>query len=195
MSKLARSQPSSVCLSSLSLGLQLHLQTRSITASKCISEFTQSRSPMASPNLLDHGCGVYRWVHSISLTSWIYKLARSPPRSAPLSSLDPGLEVHLWTCSITASKNIVRERWWLNGESGVAEEEWVTGSIYSGDPGVDRHHLIIISSCHTTKIHAVSFPTFGLTRSCRDFVDPFNCMDPHGWVVSYVVTFFQCFSS
>jgi len=38
-------------------------------------------------------------------------------------------------------------------------------SIYLGDPGVDRQHLIFISSCHTTKIHTLSFPAFGLTRS------------------------------
>jgi len=43
----------------------------------------------------------------------------------------------------------------------------VTGSIYSGDPGVDRHHVIFISSYYTTKIHTLSFATFGLTHSVR----------------------------
>ena len=38
------------------------------------------------------------------------------------------------------------------------------------------------------KINTLSFPTFGLTRSVRDFVDPRNCMDPHGGVVSYLLT-------
>ena len=50
----------------------------------------------------------------------------------------------------------------------------MTGSIYSADPGVDRHHLISISSNHTIKIHTLSFPTFGLTRSVCDIVDPRN---------------------
>jgi len=36
----------------------------------------------------------------------------------------------------------------------------VTGSIYLGDLGVDRHQLIFISSYYTTKIHTLSFPTF-----------------------------------
>jgi len=36
-----------------------------------------------------------------------------------------------------------------------------------GRPGVDRQHLIFISSCHTTKIQTLSFPPFGLTRSFR----------------------------
>jgi len=52
----------------------------------------------------------------------------------------------------------------------------VTGSIYSADRGVDRHHLISISYNHTMKIHTLSFPTFGLTRSVCDIVDPHNCV-------------------
>jgi hypothetical protein len=42
-------------LSSLNLRLPVHLQIRLITAPKCISEWTQSQSPSASPNMLDHG--------------------------------------------------------------------------------------------------------------------------------------------
>jgi len=80
------------------------------------------------------------------------------------------------------------------GDTGVTEVDRVTGSIYSADPGVDRHHLNSISSYHTMKIHTLSFPTFGLTRSVRDFVDPRNCVDPHGWVVSYLLTFLRSLS-
>jgi len=68
------------------------------------------------------------------------------------------------------------------GDTGVMEVHRVMGSIYSADPGVDRHHLISISSYHTMKIHTVSFPTFGLTHSVHDFVDP------HRWVVSCLLT-------
>ena len=39
------------------------------------------------------------------------------------------------------------------------------------------------------KIHNLSFPTIGLNCSFRDFVDPHNCVDPHGWVVSSLLTF------
>jgi len=60
------------------------------------------------------------------------------------------------------------------GETGVTEVERVTGSIYSADPGVDRH-LISILSYHTMKIHYLSQP-FGLTRSVRDIMDPHNCV-------------------
>jgi len=45
------------------------------------------------------------------------------------------------------------------GDTGVTEVESAMQSIYSGDPGVARQHLIFISSCHTTKIHSI-FPNF-----------------------------------
>jgi hypothetical protein len=47
----------------------------------------------------------------------------------------------------------------------------VTGIIYSPLPGEDRHHLISISSYLQMKMHALSFPTFGLTRFVQDVVD------------------------
>ena len=61
----------------------------------------------------------------------------------------------------------------MYGDTGVTEVERVTGSIYSADPGVDRHDLISILSYHTMKIHTLSFPAFGLTR---DIMDPRNCV-------------------
>jgi hypothetical protein len=94
----------------------------------------------------------------------------------------------LQTCSIAASKCIVKKRRWVCGDTGVIEVEWPTRSIYSGDPGVDRQHLIFISSCHSTKIHSLSCQTWGLTRTFRDLVDPRNCADPHREVVSYLFT-------
>jgi hypothetical protein len=83
----------------------------------------------------------------------------------------------------------------VNRDTGVMGGECPTWSIYSGDPGVDREHLILISSCHTTKIHTVSFPTFDLTHCFSDFVDPDNSVDPHSRVVSYLLTFFLRFWS
>jgi len=144
----------------------------------------------------------------------ISKLARSWPRSASLSSLDHSLQVHIQTRSITASKciseftrstspsasqtrsikYIINERRRLYRDRGVTEVDRVKRSIYSADPGVDRHHLISISSYHTMKIHPLSFPTFGLTCYVRDFVDPRNCVDPHRRVVSYLLTFLRCSS-
>ena len=132
---------------------------------------------------------MYPGVPSISASKCIPKLAPSWPPSASPKSLDHGLPVNLRTQSITASKYIVQERQWVYKDTGLAEVEWVTRSIYSGDPGADRHHLIFISSCHTMKIHTLSFPSLGLPRSFRDFVDP------HGQVVSYLLTFFLRCSS
>jgi len=64
-------------------GLQVHIPTRLIIASKCISEF----------NL-------------ISASKCISKLARLRPPSASLSSLDHDFQVHLQTPLLTASKCI-----------------------------------------------------------------------------------------
>jgi len=147
-SDLTQSLPASASPESLGHSLRLHLQTRSITASKCIF-----------------------WVQSISATKCISEFirSRSPSASQP--------------CSI---KYIFKERRRLYGDTGVTEVDRVTGSIYLADPGVDRHHLISISSYHTMKIHTLCFRTFDLTRYVRD---PRNCVDPHGRVLSYLLTF------
>ena len=198
--------PPSASLSSLDLSLQEHLQTRSITASRCISEFTWLWPPGASWIWLDHGIQVHLQTRWIMASMCISGITRSQPPSASrswldrglqvrlqtrlwspnasLSSLDLGHQVHLITRAIMASKFIFHEEWEVYGNTAVTAVDWVTGSIYSGDPGVDRHHLIFTSSHHTSKIHTVSFPTFGLTCCFRDFVDP------HGRVVSYLLTLF-----
>ena len=59
-------------------------------------------------------------------------------------------------------------------DTGVMVVDRVRGSIYSADPGLDRYHLISISSYHTIKIHTLSFPTFGHSRSVHNFADPTN---------------------
>jgi hypothetical protein len=118
-SNLARSRPPI----SLDPGFQVYLQTRSITASKCISKLARSRPPSASPNSLDPGLQVYFQTRSISnsldhclqvhlqtrsipVSKCISKLARLLPPSASTHSLDHGLQVHLQTRSIMASECI-----------------------------------------------------------------------------------------
>ena len=102
---------------SLDHGLQMYLQTRSITASKCISKLTRSRPPSVSPDSLDYGLQVHLWVHylgvqvqlqtrSITASKCITELTRPRPPSASPNSLDPGLKVHLWVQSISVSKCI-----------------------------------------------------------------------------------------
>jgi len=81
--------------------------------------------------------------------------------------------------------------WWrLYWDNGVKEVDRVTGTIYSADPGVDRHYLISISSYHTMKIHTLSFLMFCITRSVWDCMDPCKCVDPQCRVVSYLLTWF-----
>jgi len=152
-----------------------------------MSILARSQPQSESPNSIDHGFQVRL-----------------------LSSLNLGLQVHLHTCSIPASKCITefirslsqsasqlrlikyifREQRQLSGDSpGILKVETITGSLYSADSGVDRHNLLPISSYHTMEIHTLPFPTVGLTCSVRDLVDARNFMDPHGRVVSYLDTF------
>jgi len=81
ISKIARSQPAGASPNWLDHGLQVHLHTRSIAASKC-----------------------YLQSDSITASNCIFKLARSRPPSASPNPLYHGLQVYLQTRSITASK-------------------------------------------------------------------------------------------
>jgi len=69
---------------------RMHLETRSITSSECISKLAQLQPPSASTNLLDYDLGEH-----------ISKLARSRPPSVSPNPLNYGLQVHLQTRSIT----------------------------------------------------------------------------------------------
>ena len=95
--------------------------------------------------------------------------------------LNYGLQVHL-----EGATAVVRTYWGNVGGQSDGE--------YSADPRVDKHHLISISSYHTMKIQTLSFPTFGLTCSVQDSMEPCSCMDPQRQVVSYLPTrFLPCF--
>ena len=96
-------------------GLQVYLQSRSGTASKCISKLTRSRSRSASLRSLDHGLQVYLQSHSITASKCkspnsldhghevhFSKLPQSRPQSASLSSLSHHFQAHLELISSTA---------------------------------------------------------------------------------------------
>jgi len=99
--------------SPLDHGLQVHLDTRLITASKWISELLdyylemhlETRSITASsesPTSVHYSLQVHLLVHSITALQCISKLTRS----LPPSSHDHSFQVHLQTRSIMASKCI-----------------------------------------------------------------------------------------
>jgi len=71
------------------------------------------------------------------------KFTRLQPPSVSPDSHDYDLQVNLQTRSITTSKYIFKEQRRVYGDTEVTEVERVTGSIYSADPGVDRHHLFL----------------------------------------------------
>jgi len=94
-SNLTRSQPLK-CISKLAQlgppsshdhGLQVHLQTRSITISECITKFTRLRPPMVFPNTLDF----HLQVHLQSRLITDSKLTQSWPPSASPDWIDYGL--------------------------------------------------------------------------------------------------------
>jgi len=91
---------------SLDHSLPVHLQTRSVTALECITEFTRSRPPSACPNSLDHGLQVHVHTRLFMASKCMSKLAGSRPPSACPNSLDHGLQVHVRTRSIMSSKYI-----------------------------------------------------------------------------------------
>jgi len=93
-------QPPSTSPISLERGLQVHLQTRSITASRCISHLAPSWPPSASPNSHDHSLQVYLQPCSITAS----KFPWSPPPSESPNSLDHSPQVYLQPRLIMASK-------------------------------------------------------------------------------------------
>jgi len=176
ISKLAQLGPPGASLSSLDLGFQLHLQTRSLMASKCISKLGRLRIPSASPSSLNLRLQLPPQPRSITASKFITGSTQSRSPIASSNSLNHGRLVHVWSRSPIASPNSLH--------NSLQVYRWgTTQNIFSGDPWVSRHHFIFISSYHTTKIHILSCPTFGLTRSFQDFVDS------HGRVVSYLLTF------
>jgi len=91
---------------SLNHGLQVHLQSRSITAnkrisevnrssvSKCISKVARARPPCAPPSSLDLGRQAPRQTRPITPAKCISEFTRSRSPSASPRSFDPGLHVH-----------------------------------------------------------------------------------------------------
>jgi len=116
-------------------------------------------------------------------------LAWSQPQRVPPSWLDHGLPVHLWVHSIPES-NCISElaRSWP--PSALLQRD---GEYIFGRP-LGRYDPIFIWSYHTTIIHTLSFPTFGLTPLFRDFVNSCNCTDTQCRVVLYLFTCFLCSS-
>ena len=116
----SRRPPPSSPPTSLDHGLQVHLPTRSMTASNCISnlaqlrpprlhdygpqEHLQTRSITASKFTQSWPPSAYLQTHSITASRCMSKLGRSQPPSLSLNSLDYGLEVR----PIMASKCIFK---------------------------------------------------------------------------------------
>jgi len=118
-------------------GLQVHPQTRTIMASKCISEFNLISASKCISELLDRGLQMHLQTRSItaskcisefnliSASKCISKLARLQPPSAAPNSTDHGLQVR----TIMASKCI----------SKLARLRPPSASLSSLDHGLQVH--------------------------------------------------------
>jgi len=87
ISKSAWSWPPSASLSSLNHSLPVHLSNCSVTASKCMSGFTQSQHPCSTPNLVDHGLQVHHLVHTTKASKWILEFIQLGFPGASMSTL------------------------------------------------------------------------------------------------------------
>jgi hypothetical protein len=67
-----------------------------------------------------------------------------------------------------ANSYIFKDKLWVYSDIEVTEEDRVMWSIYSADPGVDRHHLISISPYATMKKHSI-YPNFWSHSICLRF--------------------------
>jgi len=153
-------------------GLQVH-----------ISELDGSQLQSASPKSLDQGLKEHLQTRSITISKFISQLGVSRPPSASLSSLDLDLQVHFQTRSITASKCI----------SKLARSRYPSTSLmidggFTGIQGywrwTERHGAYIWETLGQIELISVS-----------SHLDPRKCMDYHGRVISYHLTFFLDSSS
>ena len=137
-SNLDWSWPQSASPTSLNLGLQVHFQTRSITSSKCISEFNLISASKCISESLDLGLQMYCQTRSITASKCISELTdlglqihlqtRLITASMCISELlDLGLQMHLQTRSITASKCI-------SEFNSISASKWISKLTRSRPP-------------------------------------------------------------
>jgi len=91
-----RSIMASMCISEFtqSLGLQVHQHTRSITILECSCQLTRSQPPSVSPNTLDSHLQVHLQTCSFTMLECISKFTRSWPPSVSPNSLESSVEVN-----------------------------------------------------------------------------------------------------
>jgi len=88
-----------------------YLQTRLITASRCISKLSWWWPPSVSPNLLDYALPVHLQPCSFTIAESISMSTRSQPASVCPNMLDFRHKVHLHTYSTTALECISEFTW------------------------------------------------------------------------------------
>jgi len=121
-SNLAWSGSPSESPNSLNHGLQVHLHSRSITATKCISKLAR----LKPPSLQHHGLQVHLHTRTIVASKCITNLARSLPSTVHPNSHDYGLLVR-WNTAYKCIIEVTRSWRWsasLSSHDQDAVNRW-----------------------------------------------------------------------
>jgi len=95
--------PPGTCQMLLDSSPEVLVATRSITASKCMSQ----PAPLLATSLHHHDLQVHLQTHSIMVSTCISQLTLLWPPSVSPNSLNYGLQVYLQTCAFLATKCII----------------------------------------------------------------------------------------
>ena len=120
---------------------------------------------------------MYLPIHSFTAS----KFTQSWHPSASPNSLDHGIQMHLQTPSITASKYYVKERWRVYGGPGVKEVGRVMGSIF-GRPRsrlTSSHFHLILSYNENTHSFFPNFWSHSVCPRCRGSSTPGSTISSH----------------
>ena len=107
-------------LSSLNLGLQVHLHSGLVAASQCSSELPRSQPPSASPNSFDDGLPVHLQTRSIMASKCISHFTPSWPPCPSPKQLDHSLQLYCQETTVGV------QRYRCN-TGGMSETEYVFG--------------------------------------------------------------------
>jgi len=176
--------------------LPVLLQSLSIIASECLSEFTCAWPPSACLNSLDHGLPVQVQTRLITAVKWISEFTQSWPPSASPNSLNYLLPVHLQPQSIMASKYIITEWWWLYGDTRVTEVAWAMWSIFGRPPDrwtLSHFHLILSYNENAHTVFHI-FQSLSLLPRFRGYTQLRGSSRPTSIISSQLLTFLRFLS-
>jgi hypothetical protein len=173
--------PASTSSNSCSHGLRVHLWVHLISASKCFSILTRSLPPCVFLSSLDLHLQVHFKTCSIMASQCISQCTQSCSPIASANSINHGLQVQLWVYFIPASKCI----------SQRFHSRLQTNSCMSHGGSTDI--LRYRRRTEQRGVHIWLTPWLIYIMSFSSHLDSRNCVNSHGLVVSYLLTFLNIY--